>query len=243
MNIHFLLGIPRAGNTLFGSLMNQNHNVKMTANSALPLIINNILQTKEHSLYWNFPDPRGIDNIIQNIFKNYYEPLNVNHVLDRGAWGLPYLSNITKQLVKDRKYVILYRPILECLASFAKIDKPKDVHKYCDEHMQHSIISQNLESVRNICNSNEKFKVVYYEDLCKDPIAQIKDTCNFLDIPYIEPDLFNIKQFSVDGYKYSDNTFHPIRTHEVKKEQLHIEDYLSIDIIDKYKDYEVKFND
>ena len=47
----------------------------------------------------------------------------------------------------------------------------------------------------------------------------------------------------MDGYKYSDNTFHPIRTHEVKKEQLHIEDYLSIDIIDKYKDYEVKFND
>ena len=243
MNIHFLLGLPRAGNTLFGSLMNQNRNVRVTPNSILPVLLYNILDTKNHGIYQNFPDPRGIDDVARRLFSNYYNHLNVDNIIVRGAWGLPYLSNILQNLVRERKYIILYRPILECLASFVKIDKPQDVHKYCDEHMTNSIISQNLKSIQNIYNSNENFKIIHYDDLCKDPLVHIKDVCNFLDISYIEPDLGNIKQFNLDGYKYTDKDFHKIRTNGVNKEDLHIEDYLPIDVIDKYKDYEVKRND
>ena len=243
MNIHFLLGLPRAGNTLFGSLMNQNRNVRVTPNSILPVLLYNILDTKNHGIYQNFPDPRGIDDVARRLFSNYYNHLNVDNIIDRGAWGLPYLSNILQNLVRERKYIILYRPILECLASFVKIDKPQDVHKYCDEHMTNSIISQNLKSIQNIYNSNENFKIIHYDDLCKDPLVHIKDVCNFLDISYIEPDLGNIKQFNLDGYKYTDKDFHEIRTNGVNKEDLLIEDYLPIDVIDKYKDYEVKRND
>ena len=243
MNIHFLLGLPRAGNTLFGSLMNQNRNVRVTPNSILPVLLYNILDTKNHGIYQNFPDPRGIDDVARRLFSNYYNHLNVDNIIDRGAWGLPYLSNILQNLVRERKYIILYRPILECLASFVKIDKPQDVHKYCDEHMTNSIISQNLKSIQNIYNSNENFKIIHYDDLCKDPLVHIKDVCNFLDISYIEPDLGDIKQFNLDGYKYTDKDFHEIRTNGVNKEDLLIEDYLPIDVIDKYKDYEVKRND
>jgi hypothetical protein len=243
MKIHFLLGLPRAGNTLFGSLMNQNHNVKVTANSIIPVLLYNILDTKNHGTYENFPDPRGIDGVVKNLFSNYYEHLNVDNVIDRGAWGLPFLSDILKKLFSDRRYIILYRPILECLASFVRIDKPKDVRKYCDEHMTNSIISQSLRSTQNIYNSNENFMIVHYDDFCKDPISHLKDVCNFLDIPYVEPDLTNIKQFDIDGYKYIVNTFHSIRTNDIKRSELHVEDYLPIDVIDKYKDYEVKRND
>ena len=70
MNIHFLLGLPRAGNTLFGSLMNQNRNVRVTANSIIPVLIHNILETKNHGIYHNFPDPRGIDDIIRKLFSD-----------------------------------------------------------------------------------------------------------------------------------------------------------------------------
>ena len=94
MNIHFLLGLPRAGNTLFGSLMNQNRNVRVTPNSILPVLLYNILDTKNHGIYQNFPDPRGIDDVARRLFSNYYNHLNVDNIIDRGAWGLPYLSNI-----------------------------------------------------------------------------------------------------------------------------------------------------
>ena len=40
--------VPRAGNTLFGSLMNQNRNVRVTANSILHVLLYNILDTKNH---------------------------------------------------------------------------------------------------------------------------------------------------------------------------------------------------
>ena len=34
----FLAGLPRCGNTLFSSILNQNPNIKVTANSLLPEI-------------------------------------------------------------------------------------------------------------------------------------------------------------------------------------------------------------
>ena len=243
MNIHFLLGLPRAGNTLFGSLMNQNRNVRVTPNSILPVLLYNILDTKNHGIYQNFPDPRGINDVAKKLFSNYYNHLNVDNVIDRGAWGLPHLLNLLQNLVTKRKYIILYRPILECLASFVKIDKPKNVHKYCDEHMTNSIISQNLQSIQNIYNSNENFKIIHYDDFCKDAIGLIKDSCDFLDIPFIEPNLGDMKQFNLDGYKYTDEAFHAIKTNGINRSDLHIEDYLPIGVIDKYKDYEVKRND
>ena len=52
-----------------------------------------------------------------------------------------------------------------------------------------------------------------------------------------------LKQFNLDCYKYTDEVFHTIKTNGINRSDLHIEDYLPIDVIDKYKDYEVKRND
>ena len=52
-----------------------------------------------------------------------------------------------------------------------------------------------------------------------------------------------MKQFNLDGYKYTDEAFHAIKTNGINRSDSHIEDYLPIDVIDKYKDYEVKRND
>ena len=38
-NIFFLSGLPRAGNTLLSSILNQNKNIACTANSILPNIL------------------------------------------------------------------------------------------------------------------------------------------------------------------------------------------------------------
>ena len=73
ININFLVGMPRAGNTILSSILNQNPNVKMSAHSILPTLLDSILQIKNHERFLNFPDSHGIDNIIENIFDNYYK--------------------------------------------------------------------------------------------------------------------------------------------------------------------------
>ena len=73
MNIYFLTGMPRAGNTLFGSLMNQNPNIKVSPNSLNALLLRNIINIKHEQLFKNFPDYKGIDNVVDNFFNNYYK--------------------------------------------------------------------------------------------------------------------------------------------------------------------------
>ena len=42
--IFFLEGLPRAGNTLLGSILNQNPDIAVTANSITPDILYNIFE-------------------------------------------------------------------------------------------------------------------------------------------------------------------------------------------------------
>ena len=54
ININFLVGMPRAGNTILSSILNQNPNVKMSAHSILPTLLDSILQIKNHERFLNF---------------------------------------------------------------------------------------------------------------------------------------------------------------------------------------------
>ena len=44
---YFLCGLPRAGNTLLASLINQNPNITLTANSIVPEIIYQLASLKK----------------------------------------------------------------------------------------------------------------------------------------------------------------------------------------------------
>jgi len=44
--IFFLVGLPRAGNTLLGSILNQNPDIAVTANSITPDILYALYQKK-----------------------------------------------------------------------------------------------------------------------------------------------------------------------------------------------------
>jgi hypothetical protein len=71
--IYYLIGMPRAGNTLFGSLLNQNPRVRVTANSIVPEIMWSTQCLKKDEIYQNFPNEKSIDNVIKNIISNYYK--------------------------------------------------------------------------------------------------------------------------------------------------------------------------
>ena len=52
-DIFFLSGLPRAGNTLFGSIMNQNKDIAVTANSICADIIGQLYSLKKLDIFQN----------------------------------------------------------------------------------------------------------------------------------------------------------------------------------------------
>jgi hypothetical protein len=243
-NIYFLCSLPRAGNTLLGSIINQSQHVKLTANTVLTDIVYQLQSIKDNEIYKNFPDEKSLDNIIKNVFKNYYENWKVDNIIDRGVWGTPYNLNFLKSIIKKPKFIVLYRPVLECLASFIKIEKPINVEERCHQLMSDGgMIGKSLWSIKNIIKEKENNIIIHYKDFIKNPNKEIKTMFDYLEIPFTNFDLSNLKQFSINNVNYNDSIYkaqlHNIRTDKIKLNKYNIKDYLPANIIKQYSNLDI----
>ena len=246
ININFLVSLPRAGNTILSSVLNQNPYVKVSANSVVPLLIDSINNIKLEERFLNFPDSTGLDNTLNNVFKNYYEHYKCKNIIDRGAWG-HYWKIIERLPLQSKKYIILYRPILEVLASFVKVHKPRYVEEYCDDMMmKDSIITENLNSIRNILVSKKDYLLITYDELIKDFSKTIQKICKYINAPFKKPDFKNIQQFNINNVYYNDSAirhrkgiFHTIDTKSIKRKECDIKKILPEYTINKYKGFDV----
>ena len=212
--VYFLSSLPRAGNTLLGSIINQSKSVKLTANTILSDVLYQLQLIKDTKTYKNFPDKKSLDNIIKNVFNNYYKEWNADNIITRSVWGTPTNLEILKSIIAKPKFIILYRPVLECLASFIKIEKPIDIQTRCYNLMSHKgIIGKSLWSIKNIIKEKENYN------------------------------LSNLKQFSTNNVSYDDSVnngpLHTIRTKEIKLNKYSIEDYLPINVIKQYSNLDI----
>jgi sulfotransferase len=246
--IYFLSGMPRAGNTLLGALINQNKEITVTANSILPEVLYKLSLIQETDIFKNFPDHQSFDNICNNIFNNYYKDWEAKYIIDRSSWGTPGNLELLKKIIKKPKFIILYRPILEALASFIKAEKSKDIEARCKVYMdinegRHGIIDRYLWSIENILKNKEDHIVIHYKDLINDPIKEIKKIHEFLNIPFKKIELKNFNQFYANNISYDDSVldheFHKIRTDKVEQIQFNIEEILPKNIIKKYSGLDV----
>ena len=169
-NFNFLCALPRTGATFLSSVINQSSQVKVSANSILPDVLMNLNETRQSSVFKNFPYHKGIDNIMLNSFEAYYKDIKVDSILDKAPWGTPYNLNMLKAVFKERKFIVLKRPVLECLASFVKIKKPENIEEYCEELMNKDvgILGKNIWSIKNLIDKKEKHIVITYDDLIND---------------------------------------------------------------------------
>ena len=94
--IFFLSGLPRAGNTLFGSLMNQNPNVAVTANSITADMMGELFSLKKTDIFQNYPDHKSFDNVAAKVFEHYYQDWKADYIIDRAPWGMPPNINFIK---------------------------------------------------------------------------------------------------------------------------------------------------
>ena len=70
--IFFLSGLPRSGNTLLASLLNQNPDIACTPNSIVLEIYKQVWLLKELNIFYNYPDHKSLDNVLDMIFFTYY---------------------------------------------------------------------------------------------------------------------------------------------------------------------------
>ena len=230
----FLAGLPRCGNTLLASILNQNPNIQVTSNSLLPEIFLALKPLYQSLIFKNFPDYKSLDNIIHNIFNNYYKDWKAQYIIDRSYWGTPCNLEFLKALNFDLKFIILVRPVLEILASFIKIEKPLNVEKRCDELMaDEGMVGKALISYYAL--KKENCLIIHYNQLTEEYIDTIKKVYQFLKLPLWDHQFNDLSQFNIEGIYYNDKVLssplHSIKINKIEKINYNVEEYLPINII------------
>ena len=245
-NFIFLSSMPRAGNTVIGSIINSNKNVKCTANSILTTVIYELLKLKKSNYFINFPDHQSYNNILKNLLNIYYKDWDCKLIIERSAWGTEFNLNYLDAVFKEQKFLILWRPVLECLASFIKLNlnnflkNEEDIRNYIKNLMdkERGTIGVQLQSMRNIIKYKKNNKIIYYKDFANNPKSFFSDLSSFIKFDITIPD--KIDQFTINNVNYDDESLgqkklHLIKKGPIKEELYDIEKYVPKDIIDKYK--------
>jgi len=204
----FLSGMPRAGNTLLSSILNQNPNIGATANSLITDMLFETSQLKNKETFLSFPDHQSLDNVLDNIIPNYYKDWDCKYIVERSPVGTPKnLEILQKHLKQPIKIIALTRPILEVLSSFLKVSENWKVsdEKKCDLLMcEGGMIYNSLVSIENLSKTENKHMVhfVSYKDFVRNSKETIKDIYKFLEIPLFKHHFKDLEQFSANGISY-----------------------------------------
>jgi len=238
--IFFLVSLPRSGNTMFGSLMNQNPDIAVTANSLTLEIIKELHLLKTKDIFLNYPDSNSLDNVISSVFENYYKDWNYKYIIDRGPVMTPSnLMFMEKYFKKPIKCIILWRDLLDVLASYIKWfeNEPtafpnkygNDIEQKLKKLMDNKGgIAKTLIAIDTAMSPKYKHMchIVKYDDLVNDTKNQIKKIYDFLEIPHFNHNLQSLNQFSVNGVRYDDTVvgdkMHTIRERIYKEENTYI---------------------
>ena len=232
--LFFLVAMPRSGNTLFASIMNQNPNLVCTANSITLEIMKDLFLLKQTDVFQNYPDHQSLDNVLDSVYVNYYKDWPQKYIIDRGpVMTKNNFALMQKHFKKPFKCVVLLRDLMDVLASYIKwyTENPDSfINKYgCknDEEKLSKVmnskgaVAKDLEAIKNAFNYPELCHFIKYDNLVTNPEEEINKVYSFLNIPYHSHQFQNLQQVNINGLGYNDGivgkNMHTIRN-EIKKE-------------------------
>lgn len=231
----FLIGTPRSGNTLLGSILNQNKKICVTANSITFEVIHQIYQTKNNFIFHNFPDHESLDNVSKNVFNNYYEHWPQELIIERSPTALTP-GNARYFDYQNYKFIFLKRNILDIVKSLFKVYRsngdPKSDLELGEEILHNDfMLKKSILSIlngRKILNKNQYIEIDY-EELINSPNKAVEDIYSFLNIDRFSHQFQDLKQIEINGKTYDDEALsycknmHKIRTNKITKEENKIE--------------------
>jgi len=252
-SISFLVAMPRSGNTLFGSIMNQNPNLAVTPNSITLEIMKDIFLLKQTDVFQNYPDEKSLDNVLDVVFESYYKDWPYSHIIDRGPVTTPgNMMLIKKHLKQPLKCIVLLRDLMDVLASYIKWfeNNPNAFpNRYGCKNIEEKLsmlmnkdgaIAKDLIAIQEIMKPENQHMACFikYDDLINDPKTQISRVYDFLQLPRFEHNFQNLQQFAVNGQQYDDrivgDKMHTIRTNGIYKEENPYRNMIPERIINKY---------
>ena len=215
--LFFLVAQPRSGNTLFASIMNQNKDIAATANSVTLEIMKDLFLLKKTDVFENYPDHRSLDNVLDNVFNNYYQHWPQRIIIDRG----PVMTTGNFELMQKHfkhgfKCIVILRDLMDVLASYMQwYTKNPDAfpNRYnckTDEEKLMMImnskgaVAKDLEAIKNSFNYPGICHYVKYDDIVTNPEQEFRKIYKFLDEPYFNHRFTDVDQVSVNGLSYDD---------------------------------------
>lgn len=259
---HFMAGLPRSGSTVLSALLNQHPDVYASPQTDLISMLYELsdkiptYQSHRAGLLHT-----GYENVMSGVADNFYKHIEKPVIIDKNTgWGTPYnWNNLSPYVNPGGKVILTMRPILEVLASFVKILEESQkitkhqaylnpnlwVYNYRSETeaildnlmMPNGETDRAIFSIYNLLKNHEdRVKVVWFDDLLKNPQNTMNAICDFLDLNRCEFNFNSIKKFD----KHDDlNGYGIVGLHNVKKKlethKTKPEEYLSEYTIAKYE--------
>ena len=259
---HYLSGLPRSGNTVVSSLLNQNPSIYSSPLSPVCGYLWALYQDflNQENIIRN-KDSFGSDAIFSNLLSNYYSNIDKPIIFDREkAWGTPAnLSLIKTYFTKEPKIVYTVRPIIEILASFIHlgtnwIDQGMANNNWnyktylsandncCDYLMQpYGEMDKALLALNEINKKENKgiFHIVEYSDLISKPQETMDGIYKFIGVDSFKHNFNKIIKLETDddaalGMPEDLHKVRPI----LKKTSPKPEDILSDYVLSKYSNIE-----
>ena len=231
--LFFLIAMPRSGNTLFASIMNQNPDIATTPNSLTLEIMKDLLLLKTNDVFKNYPDHRSLDNVLDIVYDTYYKDWPQRIIIDRGpVMTINNLALIQKHFKRPFKCIVLLRDLIDVLASYMKwyTENPdsfinrfnckNDEEKLGMVMNKNGAVAKELEAIKNSYNYPGMCLYIKYDDLVTQPEKEIRRVYEFINMPYFNHTFKDLKQININGIGYDDTVvgknMHTIRT-EIKK--------------------------
>ena len=233
--IFFLAGLPRSGNTLLASILNQNPDIACTPNSITLEIYKHFAILRDSEVFSNYPDERSLDDVIKEIFNLYYKNWNYKYIIDRNPAGtIGNLYLLRRYFKKEIKIIFLVRPLLEVLASWITFSEKEPTHFLNRKNMTRAEkchyfmhpkgqIVKELLCMQNLLKPENKHMghFVDFKEIINKPQSTIKGIYKFLGIPPFKHRFINLDQLKVNGLGYNDTIMgkgmHTIKTKKLIK--------------------------
>ena len=246
------MGMPRSGNTLFASIMNQNPEVVVTANSITLEIMKDIFLLKQTDVFQNYPDHKSLDNVLDCVYDVFYKNWPQRIIIDRGPVMAPAnFELMQKHFKRPFKCIVLLRDLMDVLASYMKwyTENPDSfVNRFNlkndDEKLgmimnKEGGLAKELIAIQNSFNYKDVCYYLKYDDLIKSPEEEIRKIYKFIDEPYFNHRFIDLDQLQINKIKYNDSivgkNMHTIKTGEIMKEYNPYIEKIPQRIRDKYE--------
>lgn len=249
---HFITGLPRSGSTLLSSILRQNPRFHASITDPLANLVKGVIDHSQDSpgMKAEVPVERR-KNLVRHLFEGYYEDVDKEVVFNTNrAWT--FLTNVTRDLYPNAKYIVCVRDLNWVLDSFELAHRrnpfstntvtgghSKSVYQRAESLMsEEGVVGFPYVGVKQAITGPDKSLIflLEYNQLCKDPVNTIKALYNFIEEPYYEHD-FNNVEASWDEYDAEIG----IKLHEVRKKVEYRERQFILppDILNKYAGLEV----